>query len=81
MLIVKRGSFRYAAVQFFFTGGGQRSFLIVHQTAGFRRKGGWTARSLTAAEDPAVAALDLRKRKEARALAEVLAEMDLDDGV
>ena len=35
LLIVRKGSWRFAAVQFFFAGDSRRSFLIAHQTAGF----------------------------------------------
>jgi DNA invertase Pin-like site-specific DNA recombinase len=59
VLIVPRGSYRFCAVQVFFTGGARRDYLIIHQTAGFRRKGGWWARSL--ADVIKRGDLDLRK--------------------
>src|SRR5262249_45202419 len=60
VLIVPRGSWRLLAVQFFFVGGARRDYLIAHQTAGFRRPGGWWARSFADA-CPDAEALDLRK--------------------
>lgn len=65
VLIVSRGSWRYTAVQFFFTGGATRHFLIAHQTAGFRRTGSSAVSSFAAAGLPA---LDLRKPADAKRL-------------
>jgi hypothetical protein len=75
VLIVPRGSWRLVALQVFFTGGGVRDYLIVHQTAGNRRKGGSWARSLPGVVKPG--ALDLRKPADARRLAKALEEIDL----
>jgi hypothetical protein len=68
---------RVAAVQVWFESGIHRDYLIHCQGAGFGRKGGWWARSLATVADPQD--LDLRRREDAEALAEVLAEMDLAD--
>jgi hypothetical protein len=48
----------------------------VHQTAGFRRPGGWWSKSLADAAAP-LDALDLRRRRDARQLEKALAEVDL----
>jgi hypothetical protein len=47
VLIVRRGSWRYAVLQFHFVGGARRDWIIAHQTAGFRRKGGTNERNCT----------------------------------
>jgi hypothetical protein len=83
VLIVSNGRTRWCAIQIWFEGGQKhRDYLVTHRPARGnqygRQEGTWWVRSLTSGEHPAVAALDLRKRKEAAALAEVLAEMDLD---
>jgi DNA invertase Pin-like site-specific DNA recombinase len=77
VLIVRRGSFGICTVQIFFHGGARRSYLILHQAAGFRRKGGWWSKSFAdaAALDPA--ALDLRKNTHARKLEKALSGVDL----
>jgi hypothetical protein len=74
VLIVSRGSFRFACVQMFFVGGERRDYVILHQTAGYRRKGGWWARSL--ADAAALGPLDLRQPDHARRLEKALAAID-----
>ncbi len=76
VLIVPRGSWRLCAVQLFFTGGARRDYLIVHQTAGFRRAGGWWASSLADVAKPGD--LDLRKPAHARKLEAELAAFPLE---
>jgi hypothetical protein len=63
VLIVPRGATRLCAVQFFFTGGGRRDYLILHRTAGFRRTAAWGCRSL--ASVVRAGDLDLRDRDHA----------------
>jgi DNA invertase Pin-like site-specific DNA recombinase len=75
LLVIPRGSYRLAALQLFFAGGGRRDYLILHQTAGNHRKGGWWCRSL--ADVAAPGELDLRQPEHARQLEEVLAGIDL----
>jgi DNA invertase Pin-like site-specific DNA recombinase len=75
VLIVPRGSWRLVAVQADFHGGTRRSYLIVHQTAGFRRPGGWAARSF--AEARLSTSLDLRHQKTASRLEAALLELPL----
>jgi hypothetical protein len=77
LLLVKRGSYLIAAVQFFFVGGAVRHYMVVYQYAGRHRTGGWwpTDPVRDDAIDPAD--LDLRRKEDAEALAEVLAEVDL----
>jgi DNA invertase Pin-like site-specific DNA recombinase len=65
---------RVAAAQVFFESGATRHYLIFCQGAGRGRKGGWWCRSLADVADPAE--LDLRRRGDAEALEEVLAEVD-----
>jgi hypothetical protein len=71
-----RPSCRLAAVQMDFHGGGRRGYLILSQSAGNGRPAGWWARSLAAVAE--AGDLDLRDRDQAAALAEVLAEADLE---
>jgi DNA invertase Pin-like site-specific DNA recombinase len=59
LLIVPKGSFRVAVLQLFFTGGRRRDYLILHQTAGNHRQGGWRAFSFA---EPAGCGLDLRTK-------------------
>jgi DNA invertase Pin-like site-specific DNA recombinase len=74
VLIVRRRSWQYCAVQFVFTGGGRRDYLIVNQSAAYRRPGGWWARSLASVAAPGD--LDLRNPEHAARLEEVLASLD-----
>jgi DNA invertase Pin-like site-specific DNA recombinase len=76
VLIVPRGSYRLCAVQVFFDGGARRDYLILHQTAGYRRKGGWWVRSLAGVT--AEGGLDLRDRRQALSLAKDLERVSLD---
>jgi hypothetical protein len=73
-LFVGHGRTRLAAVQIWFTGGAHRDYLIVHQpphgNAAAKRKAETEVRSF--AEVDAGSGLDLRKRKDAKALAKVL---------
>jgi DNA invertase Pin-like site-specific DNA recombinase len=75
VLIVPRRSYRFCAVQVFFTGGATRHYLILSQTAGCNRKGDAWAESLAAVADPAD--LDLRRREDARELEALLAGLDV----
>jgi hypothetical protein len=74
VLIVRRGSYQFCAVQLFFTGGGNRSYLILNQSAGYRRPGGWWASSLESAAK--AEKVDLRKRKQAERLVSLLSNVD-----
>lgn len=77
VLLVHRRSRIIAAVQFFFVGGGVRHWFIVYQIPGYNRPRRWWYPP--AIKDDVLDAddLDLRRREDAEALAEVLAEMDL----
>ncbi|HYT92316.1 MAG TPA: recombinase family protein [Gemmataceae bacterium] len=71
-----RPSFRAAAVQLDFQGGGRRSVLILHSAPGNGRKGGWWARSLASAVADNEG-LDLRNRTPAERLEAALQALDL----
>jgi DNA invertase Pin-like site-specific DNA recombinase len=77
---VARGMRRLAAVQVWFVGGAHRDYLILHRpgTGGAvgTRPGTWSARSL--AEVASEGSLDLRRRRDARELGKLLAEIDLE---
>jgi DNA invertase Pin-like site-specific DNA recombinase len=75
VLIVRRGSYHLAAVQFYFEGGARRDYLVVYQPAANRRPGGWWACSM--ADVPKSGDLDLRERIDVRKLEAVLTNMDL----
>jgi DNA invertase Pin-like site-specific DNA recombinase len=78
VLLVPRGSYRLCAVQVFFVGGAVRHYLFLHQTAGFRRKGGfWKPKSDAGPFTPAD--LDLRKREHAQDLTQVLESVTKED--
>jgi hypothetical protein len=77
VLVVPRSGFRLCWAQLDFTEGGHRAYLIKHIPAGCGREGDVIPYSLTAAEHPAVAKLDLRSRLDAAALEKVLASLDL----
>jgi DNA invertase Pin-like site-specific DNA recombinase len=77
LLLVRRGSRLIACVQFFFTGGAVRHYLVVYQVANRGRPQSSSCRSLADLHDPAE--LDLRRREDAAALEAVLTEMDLTD--
>lgn len=77
VLVVPRRSHRLAAVQIDFTGGARRAYLIHYQAAGYRRKGGWQAKSAAWAAGGGPD-LDLRDRGQAEGLAAVLATMHLE---
>lgn len=74
VLIVPRGSWRLVLVQFRFNAGGCRNWLIAHQTAAFRRVGGWVAHSFT--DDGVASDFDLRRSKDMRAVEKVLTALD-----
>jgi DNA invertase Pin-like site-specific DNA recombinase len=78
VLIVRRGAHHLCAVQFHFTGGSRRDYLIVYRTAGFRRERSWWGRSLAEVRVPGD--FDLRKREHALKLADVLERVELDAG-
>jgi DNA invertase Pin-like site-specific DNA recombinase len=76
LLLVRRRSYLLAGCQFFFTGGAVRSYLVVYQSPGRRRVGGLLGCcSLATVTDPAD--LDLRRRPDAQALEQLLAEVDV----
>jgi DNA invertase Pin-like site-specific DNA recombinase len=75
VLLVRRASYTLAGVQVYFTGGAVRHYLVVYRTACPGRPRSWWCRSLASVANPAD--LDLRRREDAAALAEVLAEVNL----
>jgi DNA invertase Pin-like site-specific DNA recombinase len=77
MLIVPRGSFRLVVVQFYFTGGKRRDFLIINQAAGCGRKGGWWSRSFSATTVPDD--IDLRKPADVALIEQTLLDLDLSE--
>jgi DNA invertase Pin-like site-specific DNA recombinase len=77
VLIVPRGATRLCTVQFFFTGGVQRSYLILHRTAGFRRTSVWWCRSFASVVQSGD--FDMRDRSHATRLERVLLKFDLSD--
>jgi DNA invertase Pin-like site-specific DNA recombinase len=76
VLVVRRGSRQLCAVQFTFAGGARRSYLIIRQSGGYHRPGGWQAASLLDAT-PDAADLDLRRPEDAPRLAALLATVDV----
>jgi DNA invertase Pin-like site-specific DNA recombinase len=78
LLVVPRSETRrLCAAQVFFAGGARRDYLIVSQSAGYRRPGGWRALSL--ADAGKAGSLDLRKPDHARRLEAFLLTLDLND--
>jgi DNA invertase Pin-like site-specific DNA recombinase len=80
-LFVGRGEWRVAAVQAFFTGGARRSFVILHRPAkanktGTCRPAEMYVRSFAGQAKPDD--LDLRRRKDAKALEGALEAVDVD---
>jgi hypothetical protein len=82
LIIVSRGYARLVAAQMWFTGGKHRDYLIVYRrpkaNQWAKQKESWLVRSLTSA-DVDIADLDLRNRKDAAALEQVLIDADLQD--
>jgi len=78
LLLVRRQSWTIAAVQFFFTGGAVRHYLVVYRPAVRLRPGSWHCppSPYDAAHDPAQ--LDLRRRDHAERLEKVLATLPLE---
>jgi hypothetical protein len=76
ILIVPRRSHRLAAVQVYFRGDGRRDYLIHYQAKAYRRKGGWSARSLPSAIAPED--LDLRRKQDVEELTKMLSALDID---
>jgi DNA invertase Pin-like site-specific DNA recombinase len=75
LLLVRRGCRTLAAVQVFFRGGAaRRDYLIVNQSAGNNRAGGWRGASLADVIGPRD--FDLRRPAHARQLEGVLAARD-----
>jgi DNA invertase Pin-like site-specific DNA recombinase len=74
VLIVRRGSYQFCAVQFFFAGGARRSYLIAYQAAGYNRPGGWWPKALA---PQWATALDLRDPGHARRLERELLAADI----
>jgi DNA invertase Pin-like site-specific DNA recombinase len=77
MLTVRRCSYLVCVVQFYFAGGAHRDYLIVYQSAGRNRPGGWWARSL-ALRGGAGGGLDLRDPEEVRQFAEELSGTEIE---
>jgi hypothetical protein len=76
LLTLRRGSRLLAAVQVYLADSdARRDYLIVYQSAGNRRPGGWRALSLATVAAPGD--LDLRKKKDAAALERGLQTLDL----
>jgi len=75
VLIVPRGSWRLVAVQFYFTGGSTRSYLIAHQTAGFRRAGGMSPPLSFA--DAGLPSIDLHKTADVKKVERLLLRLEL----
>jgi len=76
LLIVRRRSYRLVAAQVFFYNGICRSYLILHQTAAYARKGGWDACSLSDAV--ALGPRDLRKPEDVRKLEAFLSAVNVE---
>jgi DNA invertase Pin-like site-specific DNA recombinase len=74
LLVVRRGSHWFCAVQVHFRGDGRRDYLIHYQSAGNFRPGGWSAKSLASVADPGD--LDLRRPADAAKLEAALAAID-----
>jgi hypothetical protein len=68
-------SHRLCAVQVNFASGTRRDYLIHYHAAGYRRPGGWWARSLATVAAPGD--LDLRRPEDAQALEADLAKLDV----
>jgi hypothetical protein len=66
-------------VEVHFHGGAVRSYLIVHQTAGYGRTGGWSVRSF--AESGVQGSLDLRRPEHVAKLTRFLETAALPGGV
>ena len=75
LLLVRRGSWLIAVVQFFFVGGGVRHYTVVYQAAGNNRPRDWWPWSAPFAD----ADLDLRRRADVLALEKDLLALDLDE--
>jgi DNA invertase Pin-like site-specific DNA recombinase len=76
VLIVPKGATRFCVVQFHFTGGGRRDYLIAHRTAAFRRTEWWDGWSLN--DVLKTGALDLRQADDVAAMEVKLLALDLD---
>jgi hypothetical protein len=74
VLVIPRKSRRLCAVQIFFSGGGRRDYLVYYQAAAYCRAGFWKARSF---KHDLSGNLDLRDRKHAGALQQLLESVDL----
>jgi DNA invertase Pin-like site-specific DNA recombinase len=73
LLIVRRGSWQLAAIQVHFADSDRRrDYLIAYQSAGFRRPGGWWARS-----DVDAGTLDLRRPEDVSRREKTLLSLDL----
>jgi hypothetical protein len=77
VLTVKRKTAQWCAVQAFFSGGAQRSFMIYNQAAGYCRKGWWRAGAF--ARVLAAGDFDLRDHKDAAKLEKLLAGVEISD--
>jgi DNA invertase Pin-like site-specific DNA recombinase len=76
ILVVRRRSWRLAAVQIHFAECNRRDYLILNKAAGNGRKGGWWARSLSTVAAPGD--IDLRKPAHAKRLEAILTAAALD---
>jgi DNA invertase Pin-like site-specific DNA recombinase len=75
VLTVRRRSWILLAVQFFLAEGLRRDYLVVYQSAGCGRPGGWRAWSLADALEAGT--IDLRKPQDAAKLEQVLQAVDV----
>jgi hypothetical protein len=75
VLIVRRGANQLCAVQFFFVGGAQRSFLILNKLAAYRRPGGWSAHSFASVANHGD--IDLREARDVTKVERLLNSLDL----
>jgi DNA invertase Pin-like site-specific DNA recombinase len=76
LLIVRRGSWSFAAAQFFFTGGTVRNYLVAYRSGCFHQKSSWWVRSLAEVVSPTD--LDMRKSDDANQLKSDLLKLDLE---
>lgn len=75
LLIVPRKSWRFALVQFTFTGGKRRNWIVVHQTAANRRPGGWFTKTFV--ELQIEESLSLANPKHVQAVEKTINALDL----
>jgi hypothetical protein len=78
LLLVRRGSWTLAAVQFHFTGDAVRHYLVVYQAPAYRRPGGLLGCCSLATVAKQRRELDLRRRDHTADLAELLGAVSLE---